>query len=149
MVHEARDPTYDARVRASFVRQRFMRTLGAELVSVRPGEVTIGFDFREDLTQQHGFMHAGAVTAVVDSACGYAALSLMDEGTGVLAVEFKVNLLAPAKGDRIVARGRVIRAGRNVTVTWGDVTAYDGENERVVATLVGTMMTVRDRGLSD
>jgi len=78
MAQQPRDPDYEARVRASFTRQRFMATLGAELVSVQPGEVTIGFDFREDLTQQHGFIHAGAVTAVVDSACGYAALSLME-----------------------------------------------------------------------
>jgi uncharacterized protein (TIGR00369 family) len=145
VIHQARDPAYEARVRASFVRQRFMRTLGAELVSVRPGEVTIGFDFREDLTQQHGFMHAGAVTAVVDSACGYAALSLMDEGTGVLAVEFKVNLLAPAVGQRFEAVGRVVRSGRTITVCAGELRAIDLDRVTVVAVMQGTMMTLRGR----
>jgi uncharacterized protein (TIGR00369 family) len=101
------------------------------------------------LTQQHGFLHAGALATVADSACGYAALSLMPAGAAVLSVEFKINMLAPAAGDRIVARGRVIRAGKTVTVCWGDVTAYGGFEERLVATMVGTMMTVRDRGLTD
>src|SRR3954471_21537336 len=143
------DPAYEARVRASFDRQTFMATIGARLARVAPGEADIELAVRNDLVQQHGFLHAGVLASAADSACGYAALSLMPPGAAVLSIEFKVNLLAPAKGDRIVARGRVIRAGRNVTVTWGDVTAYSGETEKTVATLVGTMMTVRDRGLSD
>ncbi|HEV7990352.1 MAG TPA: PaaI family thioesterase [Gemmatimonadaceae bacterium] len=147
MTHEPRDPAYESRVRASFVKQRFMQTLGAELVSVRPGEVTIGFAFREDLTQQHGFVHAGAVTAVVDSACGYAALTLMEPGTGVLAVEFKVNLLAPAVGKRFEAVGRVVRSGRTITVCAGELRTGDGT---VVCVMQGTMMTVRGReGVED
>jgi uncharacterized protein (TIGR00369 family) len=143
------DPAFEARVRASFERQRFMTTVGARLARVAAGEVDIELAVRDELTQQHGFLHAGVLAAAADSACGYAALSLMPAGAAVLSVEFKINLLAPAAGDRIVARGRVIRAGKTVTVCWGDVTAYTGDTERLVATMVGTMMTVRDRGLSD
>ena len=147
--HVPQDPAYEARVRASFERQRFMQTIGAQLVRVAPGEVDVVLRVREALMQQHGFLHAGALATVADSACGYAALSLMPAGAAVLSVEFKINLLAPAAGDRVVARGRVIRAGKTVTVCWGEVTAYDGASERLVATMVATMMTVRDRGLSD
>jgi len=147
--HVPQDPAYEARVRASFERQRFMQTIGAQLVRVAPGEVDVELPVREALTQQHGFLHAGALATVADSACGYAALSLMPAGAAVLSVEFKINLLAPAAGDHVVARGRVLRAGKTVTVCWGEVTAYDGASERLVATMVATMMTVRDRGLSD
>jgi uncharacterized protein (TIGR00369 family) len=147
--HVPQDPEFEPRVRASFGRQRFMTTIGARLARVTAGEVDIELDVRDDLTQQHGFLHAGVLAAAADSACGYAAFSLMPPGAAVLSVEFKINLLAPAVGDRIVARGRVIRAGKTVTVCWGDVTAYGGDTERLVATMVGTMMTVRDRGLTD
>ncbi|MFI5229192.1 MAG: PaaI family thioesterase [Gemmatimonadales bacterium] len=146
---EPQDPDFEARVRASFARQRFMSTLGAKLARVAAGEVDIDLAERDELTQQHGFLHAGALAAVADSACGYAALSLMPAGAAVLSVEFKINLLAPAGGDHVVARGRVIRAGRTVTVCWGEVAAHTGTEERLVATMVGTMMTVRDRGLAD
>jgi uncharacterized protein (TIGR00369 family) len=145
----AQDPAFESRVRDSFARQRFMATIGARLSHVAPGEVDIELAVRDDLMQQHGFLHAGVLASAADSACGYAALSLMPPGAAVLSIEFKVNLLAPAAGDRIVARGRVIRAGKTITACWGDVMAYSGESEKVVATLVGTMMTVRDRGLSD
>jgi uncharacterized protein (TIGR00369 family) len=147
--HIAQDPEFESRVRASFDRQRFMATIGARLARVEAGEVDIELNIRDDLMQQHGFLHAGVLATAADSACGYAALSLMPAGVAVLSVEFKVNLLAPAAGDRIVARGRVIRAGKTVTVCWGDVTAHAGDTERLVATMVGTMMTVRDRGLTD
>lgn len=146
---EAQDPEFEARVRRSFERQRFMATLGASLARVAPGEVDIELRTRDELTQQHGFMHAGAVASVADSACGYAALSLMPAGAAVLSIEFKINMLAPAAGDRVLARGRVIRAGKTITVCWGEVVAYDGDAERTVATMVATMMTVRDRGLTD
>ncbi len=119
MVLNPRDPDFAARVRGSFARQRLMATLGAELERVLPGEVAIQLPFREDLTQQHGVLHAGAVTAIVDSACGYAAFSLMERGTGVLSVEFKVNMLAPAAGETFLAIGRVVRAGRTLTVCTG------------------------------
>ncbi|MGH7622990.1 MAG: PaaI family thioesterase [Gemmatimonadaceae bacterium] len=146
---EPQDPEFEPRVRASFARQRFMSTLGATLTRVAPGEVDIELAVRDELTQQHGFLHAGALAAAADSACGYAALSLMPAGAAVLSVEFKINLLAPAAGERVVAHGRVIRAGRTVTVCWGEVVAHTGNDERLVATMVGTMMTVRDRGLAD
>ncbi len=143
------DPAFESRVRASFDRQKFMATIGARLARVAPGEVDIELAVGEHLVQQHGFVHAGVLASAADSACGYAALSLMPPGAAVLSVEFKVNLLAPAAGDRLVARGRVIRSGKTITVCWGDVIAYTNDGERTVATLVGTMMTVRDRGLSD
>lgn len=147
--HAPRDPDYAERVRASFERQVFMATLGARLVRVEPGEVDLELPVRTELTQQHGFLHAGALASVADSACGYAALSLMPPGAAVLSVEFKINLLAPAAGDRVLAKGRVIRAGKTVTVCWGEVVAFSGPTERLVATMVGTMMTVEGRGLSD
>ncbi|HEX8724626.1 MAG TPA: PaaI family thioesterase [Gemmatimonadaceae bacterium] len=149
---EPRDPAFEARIRGSFARQRFMRTLGAELSAVRPGEVVIALPFSDALTQQHGFLHAGAVSAVVDSACGYAALSLMPPGTGVLSVEFKVNMLAPAAGRRFEAVGRVRKAGRTITVCEGELRAFDGDEAAgtLVALMQGTMMTVRDRpGFTD
>jgi uncharacterized protein (TIGR00369 family) len=146
---QPQDPNFESRVRASFDKQHFMATIGAKLVRVAAGEVDIEVATRDDLHQQHGFLHAGVVSSAADSACGYAALSLMPAGAAVLSIEFKTNLLAPATGDRIVARARVIRAGRTVTVCWADVIAFAGETERLVATMVGTMMTVRDRGLTD
>lgn len=124
-----------------------MRTLGVTLERIAPGEVDLALAFRQDLTQQHGFLHAGVVTAAVDSACGYAALSLMDAGVAVLSVEFKMQLLAPARGARFLALGRVVRAGRTITVVSGELRTDAGE---VVALLNGTMMAVRDRpDLSD
>ena len=128
---------YEARVRASFGRQRFMEMIGARLVRLAAGEVEIELPHRADLTQQHGFVHAGVVTALADTACGYAAFTLMPAGVGVLSVEYKINLLAPARGELLVARGRVLRPGRTLTVCAGE--------ESLVATLLGTMMTVRDR----
>jgi uncharacterized protein (TIGR00369 family) len=138
-----RDTDFEARVRASFARQRVMETIGARLSRVAPGEVEIELPFREDLTQQHGYLHAGIVAAVVDSACGYAALSLADAGAEVLSIEFKLNLLAPARGRCFVARARVKRAGRNVTVCAGDLYALEGASEKTVATMLATMMTIR------
>jgi uncharacterized protein (TIGR00369 family) len=143
-------PAFEARVKASFARQAMMTTLGATLEHVAPGEVDIRLPFRADLTQQHGFLHAGAMTTVVDSACGYAALTLMPTGAAVLTVEFKVNFMAPGKGEGIVARGRVLRAGRTLTTCTGDVFAVEGREEKLALTMLATMMTVRDRaGLSD
>src|SRR3954463_2134764 len=118
-----RDPDFERRVRASFARQAAMHTLGVTLERVAPGEVDLALPFRDDLTQQHGFLHAGVVTAAVDSACGYAALSLMEPGAAVLSVEFKVNLLAPARGAHFRAVGRVVRAGRTLSVVTGELRA--------------------------
>ena len=119
-----------------------MQTMGATLERVAPGEVDIALTFRADLTQQHGFLHAGVVTAVVDSACGYAALSLMESGAAVLSVEFKLQLLAPARGPRFLALGRVVRPGRSLTIVSGELRSASGE---LLALLNGTMMAVRDR----
>jgi len=130
-----------SRVRDSFARQAFMATIGARLVAVEAGRVVIELPFREDLTQQHGFLHAGAVTAVVDSACGYAALSLMPAGQGVLSVEFKINLMRPASGQLFRATGKVIRAGRTLTVCSGELEVV-GEGAAVVAVMQATMMAV-------
>ena len=148
----ARDPDYEERVRSSFARQAAMHTLGVTIERIAPGEVDLALPYRADLTQQHGFLHAGVATAVIDSACGYAALSLMEPGAAVLSVEFKVQLLAPAKGDRFRAQGRVIRAGRTLSVVAGELRAFAHSAERVqhdegelVTMLTGTMMTVRGR----
>jgi uncharacterized protein (TIGR00369 family) len=140
----------EARIRSSFARQGLMHTLGATLDSVAPGGVEISIRPHAAISQQHGFVHAAAVTAIADSAAGYAALTLMPSGTGVLSVEFKVNLLAPAVGERIVARGRVVKAGKTLTVAQSDVVAESGGLEKPIALLTATMMTVEDReGISD
>lgn len=115
MKYTVLDPDYETRVRASFAAQAFMTTLGARLERIAPGEVVISMPYRADLTQQHGYLHAGAITTIGDSACGYAALTLMEPGSGVLSVEFKVNLVAPARGSLFTARARVLRAGRTLT----------------------------------
>lgn len=143
------DPNFDARVRASFGRQRLMTTIGALVDEVAPGRVVLRLPFREDLTQQHGFLHAGTIAALADSACGYAALTLMPSDAGVLSVEFKINMLAPAKGDAIVARAEVVRAGRTIMVCRADVVSVLGAAEKLVAAMQGTMMVVRDRNLTD
>jgi uncharacterized protein (TIGR00369 family) len=140
-----RDPDFAPRVRASFARQRAMATIGARIVRVEPGEVELELPFRDDLTQQHGFLHAGIVTTLVDSACGYAALSVMDNESAVLSVEYKVNVLAPAVGERMRAIGRVIKPGRTLVVCTGEVIAVAGDNETVVTMMQATMMAVRGR----
>ena len=138
-------PDFDYRVQSSFAKQSVMKLIGAELIKILPGEVEILLPFRHDLTQQHGFLHAGIITAIVDSACGYAALSLMPAGASVLTVEFKVNLLAPAKGERFVARGKVVKPGRTITVCSGEVFALGSEEPKLVATMTATMMTLQGR----
>ena len=134
------DPKFESRVRASFAKQRVMSTIGAILEDVSPGKVSIRLPFRDDLTQQHGYLHAGVIAAVADSACGYAAFSLMPADAEVLSIEFKVNMLAPAKGDAIVARAEVIRAGRTIMVCRADVYSSLGAEEKLVAAMQGTMM---------
>ncbi|HVC19814.1 MAG TPA: PaaI family thioesterase [Vicinamibacterales bacterium] len=133
------------RIAESFGRQTLMALFGATLDRVAKGEVDIRLPYRPDLCQQHGFLHAGVVTAIVDSACGYAALTTMPDGVGVLSVEFKINLLAPAAGDEFIARGRVVRAGRTVTVCTGEVVARQNGAEKPIALMQATMMTVRGR----
>lgn len=148
MAFEAQDPQFEPRVRESFARQAFMSTLGARLARVAPGEVDLELPLTQALTQQHGSVHAGAVTSVLDSAAGYAALSLMPADAGVVSVEFKVNLLEPARGERIVALGRVLRAGRTLYTCTAEAWAMDGEKRTRVAMLQGTMMCLVGRGVS-
>ncbi len=132
----------EERVRRSFARQGFMTAIGADLVHVAPGEVDIALPFSDRLTQQDGYLHAGVVAGATDSACGYAALTTMDAAE-VLTVEFKISLLVPAAGDRLIARGRVVRTGRTLTVCRGEaVTVTDGR-EKHVATLTATLIAVR------
>ncbi len=144
---QPRDPDFEARVRSSFERQRVMKTIGAELTKVEAGWVEIELPFREDLTQQHGYLHAGISTTIADSAGGYAAYSLMPSGASVLAVEFKINLLNPAKGQLFRARGRVAKPGRRLTITEIEVDAIDGDN--VIMCLMGLQTSMCLPGESD
>lgn len=134
------DPDFERRVRDSFARQAVMQTIGARLLRVEPGETEIELAIVPGLGQQNGFLHAGIVTTVLDSACGYAAHSLMPAGSDVLSVEFKVNLLAPAAGERLVARARVLRAGRTLSVCQGDAFALRDGVETHAATMLATMI---------
>lgn len=132
----------EARIRRSFARQGYMTAIGAELVHVAEGEVDIVLPFSERLTQQDGYIHAGVVAGVTDSACGYAALTTMGANAEVLTVEFKINLLAPATGEQLVARGRVLRSGRTLTVCRGDAVTMSNGEEKHVATLTATLMAI-------
>lgn len=127
-------------MRASFARQRAMQFIGARLGQIEPGRVVIVLPFSEDLTQQNGYIHAGIITAIADSACGYAAYTLMPPGSEVLSVEFKVNLLRPAEGEEFVAEATVLKAGRTLTVTRCDVHSKSSSETRVVATMLATMI---------
>ena len=140
------DPDFEQRVRQSFDRQAAMRTLGAAVESVEPGRVVLRMSHREELTQQHGFIHAGMLSAALDSACGYAAFSLMPADAAVLTIEFKINLLAPAQGQRFRMQGRVIKPGRTITVCEGQAFALsDSGAEKLIATMGCTLMAVTGR----
>ena len=141
---EPQDPDFERRGREAFALQTAMATIGATIVRVAPGEVDVALPYRADLAQQNGYLHAGIVTAIVDTACGFAAYSLMPPGYAVLTVEYKVNFLAPARGVRFLARGRVVKPGRTLTVCVGEVVAFDEDgSERPVATMLATMMGLR------
>jgi uncharacterized protein (TIGR00369 family) len=142
---EPLDPHFATRVRESFGRQKLITAIGASITTVQPGRVTIEVPFREDLTQQHGFLHGGIVASIADSACGYAALTLMPPDAAVLTVESKVNFVAPAKGSRLIANGRVTKPGRTLTVCTGDVFALTDSREQLVAAMQATMMTATGR----
>ena len=122
-----------------------MSTLGARVERVAPGEVDIRLPVTAEISQQHGFVHAGAIASIADSACGYAALTLLDSADGVLAVEFKINLMAPGAGESLLARGRVIKSGRTLSICQADVVALDDGSERNVAVMIATIMNVRGR----
>jgi uncharacterized protein (TIGR00369 family) len=133
---------FETTVRASFSKQKIMRTIGARLERVAPGEVSIGLPFREDLTQQDGFLHAGVVAAILDSACGYAAMTLVPAGARVLTVEFKANFLAPARGAAFVARASVRRAGRTLTACQADAFSEVAGQETLIATMLATIIAL-------
>lgn len=144
-----RDPDYEARGRASFARQTFMTTLGASLGRIVPGEVEIVMPVAPHLCQQHGFVHAGAISAIVDTACGFAAMSLMPKGAGVLTTEFKINLMSPGRGERLVALGRVVRPGAKLMVTLGECFAETGGERKPIAMMTATMMVMDTPGIVD
>jgi uncharacterized protein (TIGR00369 family) len=141
----SQDENYELRVRESFSKQNLMKTIGASLTKVLPGEVEISLEYRDDLTQQHGFIHAGLVATLADTACGYAAFSLMAPDAAVLTVEYKINLLSPAIGESLIACGKVTKPGRTLTVCSGDVFAFKEGEKKMVATMIATMMSIRGR----
>jgi uncharacterized protein (TIGR00369 family) len=137
---ELRDAEYQRRVRESFERQGLMKYLGAELGSLEPGGAVIRVPFRGELTQQHGYFHAGVTGAIADSACGYAAYTLMAADDSVLTVEYKMNLLAPADGEELVAQARVVRSGKTLKICTADVFVKKGGLENHCATVLSTVM---------
>jgi uncharacterized protein (TIGR00369 family) len=137
---EPQDSAYQKRIQDSFARQGLMGHLGAELLSVEPGGVEVRVPFRAELTQQHQFFHAGVTGAIADTACGYAAYTLMPADSSVLTVEYKMNLLAPADGEELVARARVVRAGKTLTICLADVFARKAAEEKHCATVLATIM---------
>ncbi len=139
---EPRDPDFKTRVTRSFDEQSVMRLIGARLATVEPGRVEIELPYRRDLTQQDEFIHAGISSTIMDSACGYAAFTLMPAEARVLTIEFKINLLAPAAGECFCAVGRVRKPGRSVFVAESELYALTGESKKLVATMVGTMMAL-------
>jgi uncharacterized protein (TIGR00369 family) len=140
--NQPQDPNFETKVRDSFARQGLMTNIGARLTSILPGEVEIEVAWRPDITQQQGFVHGAVIAAIVDTACGYASFTLMPASVEVLTVEYKINFIAPAVGDRMIARGRVTKAGRTLTVCSGNAFAVKDGKEKLVATLQATMMTV-------
>ena len=139
------DPEFEARVRASFDRQTAMATIGASLVRASPGEVVIELPYAAHLTQQHGFLHGGIVGAALDSACGYAGSTLMPAEVGVLSIEYKINFVAPARGQTFRMVGTVVKPGRTITVVEGRAFAIDEGREKLVATMSATLMAVTGR----
>ncbi|MBA2673179.1 PaaI family thioesterase [Ramlibacter sp.] len=142
---EPADAGFADRVRASFERQGALKTFNVALTAVEPGRSVMEFPWSEQVTQQHGFVHAGVLGAVMDTACGYAAFSLMPADAAVLTIEYKVNLLAPARGQLFRVQGEVLKPGRTITVSEGRAWALDGEKEKLVATMTCTLMAVFGR----
>ena len=142
---EPKDPHFEARVKASFARQQTMATLGIEITGLGAGEIELRMPQMPAYTQQHGFIHAGIITTALDSACGYAAFSLMPDDAAVLTVEFKTNLIAPARGDYFLFRARVVKPGRTITVCDAQAFALEGGKEKLVATMTGTLMALFGR----
>ncbi|MFN0120928.1 MAG: PaaI family thioesterase [Blastocatellia bacterium] len=137
---EPMNPDYEAEIRRGFARQQVMQKIGAQITRIEPGLVEIALSFSAELTQQHGYLHAGIVTTIVDSACGFAAYSLMPGDSGVLTVEYKVNLLSPASGEKFIATGRVIKPGKTLTVCAGEVVALAAGKRKQIAIMQATMI---------
>jgi uncharacterized protein (TIGR00369 family) len=142
---EPQDPGFAERVRASFAKQGAMHTIGASLAGIAPGLVVIELPWQQGLTQQHGFLHAGMVATALDSACGYAASTLMAADAGVLTIEYKINLLAPAQGERFRMEGSVVKPGRTITVAEGRAYALQEGREKLIATMGATLMAITGR----
>ena len=142
MIFDVPDPDFEQRIRRSFSRQGFNERVGAILGRVTAGHVEIEVPFSAGVMQQHGFFHGGVMGVIGDSACGYAAMTLTPPNSEVLTIEYKINFLSPAHGQRLVARGRVTKPGRMVTVCSGDVVAVSEGTEKLVATMLVTIMTV-------
>ena len=140
---EAKDPHYERRVRESFALQGALTSIGAEMVSVEPGATEIHLRFHQDVTQQHGYVHGGVVTTIMDTACGYAAMSLVPADMEVLTVEFKANFVNPARGELFIARGRVKKAGRTLIVCEGEVVTPGPDGETLIAIMLATIMAVK------
>lgn len=140
---EPKGANFAERVRKIFADQSIMQLIGARLLRIEPGAIDIEMGYQKSLTQQNGFIHAGIITTIADSACGYAAFSLMPETADVLSVEFKVNLLAPAIGEKFLAQGRVLRAGRTLTVARCDVFAFEGNERKQIAAMQATIMRIQ------
>lgn len=143
MNYVPKDENFVEKVREIFAAQAVMQFIGAELTRIEAGEVEIILPYRQGFTQQNGFIHAGIITTIADSACGYAAFSLMPKGADVLSVEFKVNLLSPAIGEKFLAKGKVLRAGKTIFVVQGDVFAIKEGQEKLVSTMLGTMICLQ------
>ena len=139
-----KDPDFEERIRASFSNQGLLKTFGAEIKHLAPGKAELVMPYNEKLTQQDGFLHAGAITSLVDSACGYAAYTLMPTGSRVLSVEFKVNLLSPADGDHFMAQGKVIKPGRTITVCEGKFYSYKNGEKKLSAVMQATMICIQE-----
>ena len=142
MQYKILDPQFEQRVRVSFARQAAMGLIGATMTRVEPGRCEIELPVRDDLTQQHKFVHGGVVGMIADSAGGYAAFTLMPPGAGVLTVEFKVNMLAPARGERLIARGEVLKPGRTLSIVRADVWALEAGRETLIAAMQQTLMVM-------
>jgi uncharacterized protein (TIGR00369 family) len=138
------DPDFETKIRDSFSRQQLMPFLGAEITQILPGHVEVQVGYRPELTQQHGYFHAGVVGAIADTAGGYAAFSLMPKGSSVLTVEYKINLVAPADGERLIARGQVEKAGRTLTVCRLEVEVLKDGHKKTCALGQQTIITLRD-----
>jgi uncharacterized protein (TIGR00369 family) len=142
MPHTALNPSFVEEIKESFARQSVMRLIGAQLGRIEAGLVEINLPYRTDLTQQHGYLHAGIVSTIADSACGYAAFSLMPAGSEVLSVEFKANFLRPARGEHFLARAEVVKAGKTLTFVRADVFGTPSDSQELIATMQATMIAV-------